>query len=145
MGQGLRSMTFAAHAMDFMVLVNDGCHCVRVDIAQIVVNQDISKPADSRQGTSGVFGLQCLGQLLRSFRQGLQVVQGRVVQHLILDQVASGLHLTDPLNSIQNVPGARLPGFAYSSITSCKTCTRMWRFSSCSSTSSTGRWCNWDS
>lgn len=48
MGQGLRSMTFAARAMDFMVLVDDGCHCVRVDIAQIVVHQDILKPADSR-------------------------------------------------------------------------------------------------
>ena len=87
------------------VPAHDGCHRFGVDIAQVVVHQDVAKPADFAPRHIGVFGLQRVGQLLRGFRQGLQVAQSGVVQHLILGQVASGLNVSDALDGIQNVQG----------------------------------------
>ena len=105
--------------------VYDDCHCVGVNITQVVVHQDIAKPTDLAPGNVGVLSLQCVGYLFRDFRQGLKITQSRVAQHPILAEVASCLYGPDALNGVQNMQGIKLPGFAHSSTALRMTCSQI--------------------
>ena len=56
---------FAQHGVNSLrqglqVLVHHGCYRVGVDITQVVMPQDIAKPADLAPGNSGLLSLQCV-------------------------------------------------------------------------------------
>ena len=125
--------------------VYDSCHCVGVNFTQVVMHQDIAKPTDLASGNVGLLSLQCVWYLFRDFRQGLKITQSRVAQHPMLAKVASCPYAPDALNSVQNMQGLELPGFAHSSTTSRMACSRIWRFSLCSGINSTGRLSSWAS
>jgi len=55
------------------------------------------------------------------------------------------LYAPDTRDGAQNVQGVMLPRLAHSSTASFSTRSRIWRFSSCSGTTSTGRRSNWAS
>ena len=100
-----------------MPVHHSGNRC-RVDIAEVVVDEDVAKATDFAPGDFGVTGFYFIRQLFRRLRQGLQVAQSGVVQHLILGQITAGLDVPDALNGIQNVQSVRLPRFGHRSTTS---------------------------
>jgi len=57
---------FAQHVANSLrqglqIPVHNGCHRVGVDIAQVVMHQDIAKPADLAPGNIRLLSLQCVG------------------------------------------------------------------------------------
>ena len=56
------------------------CHSDRINLAQVVANQDVAKTADLSPRDMRVFDFHRIGQLLGGFRQGLQIAKRRVVQ-----------------------------------------------------------------
>jgi len=55
-------------------------HSDRINLAQLVVSQDVAKTADLSPRDMRVFDLHRIRQLLGGFRQGLQIAKRRVVQ-----------------------------------------------------------------
>ena len=124
---------------------HDRCYCVGADVTQVVMHQDIAKPADFTPGNIRLLGLpmcQAVVAWLRTRFKGCAKLRRTAP-----DPGSGGLvpYLPDALDGIGNMQGVRLPGFVHDSTASRKTCWRIWRFNSCSGITSTGRLSNWAS
>jgi len=83
--------------------VDDSRNSQWVDIAQIIVHENIAEAADLAPGDFWAAGLQRLRQVLGSLRQGLQIAQRCIVQDLVLSQITSRLDPPNLGDSIQNM------------------------------------------
>ena len=74
---------------------DDPGHGHRVDIAEIIVDEDIAKPADLAPRHIAISLLEIVRQQPRRLGQGLQVAQRRVVQNVVARQIAPRLDAAD--------------------------------------------------
>ena len=105
--------------------VDDSRNSQWVDIAQIVVHEDIAEAANFPPGNFRAAGLQRLRQVLGSLRQGLQIAQRCIVQDLVLSQITSRLDPSNLGDGIQNMLRIGMPGLVHKSTASRMTWSRI--------------------
>ena len=76
-----------------------------IDIAQVVVNQDVAKAIDLPPGDVGATRLLFIRQPLGGFREGLQITKGSIVEDLVLEEIAACLDEADFFDGIQDMMG----------------------------------------
>lgn len=106
------------------MLLHDSLHGLSVDLAQIVVHENVAEPADLLPGNARLGLFERVGQALGRLGQGLQIAQDGVVEHFVLRQVATLLDTPDFLDGIENMPSVDLPRLAHSSMASFSTASR---------------------
>lgn len=130
---------FDAFFKRLQVLFDDVLDCQGIDIAQIVVHEDVAKAGDFAPGYAGKCCFLVFWQQLGRFLERLQIPQRGVVEHFVFGQIAARLDSPDFRDGVEYVQRIRPPGFAHSSTASFSTCSEMWRFSSCAGINSTLR------
>jgi hypothetical protein len=80
-----------------------------INVAQVVVHQDVAKATDLPPGDVRVQGFLFVGQALCGFRQCLQIAQCRVIQNGVGRDIATRLDGADTLDGVKNVIGVGLP------------------------------------
>lgn len=112
-------------------------HRERIDIAEIVMYEDIAETADFSPWNRRPQGLFLGGQQARGFGEGLQVSQCGIVENVVLPDVPSRLDALNLFDGVQNVLRIGNPVLAHNGMASRRMRSRMCGLSSCSGTRST--------
>jgi len=95
------------------VYVDDGSDRQWINVAEVVVDQDVAEAADLPPGNIGARGLPPVRQLLRGFCQRLEIAQGSIVKDVVLCDVATGLDSANLDDRVQHVECIGLPRFGH--------------------------------
>lgn len=88
------------------MLDDDSGNGERIDVAEIVVHEDVAETADLPPRNRGKLLFELVGERLCRLRQGLKIAQRRVVEDVVLRDVPAltdAAYLGDRIEDVQRV------------------------------------------